>query len=395
MAHWFREHGHLISHLTVEVHTSEETLTLRDFTKAAAACRSIDLTISHFTHEQADLSDLDVMATSLHGLTCEPFMYWAEFTLTGTSVLHSLSRFTALHLVREDLRNEEPWGLLATLTSLQQLHVEVTASGDPSPISALTGLSSLKLQSFWFEAAGAAPFCFSSLQPLSALQQLEVLHLGDGACAATSLQGLAGLSSLKVLVLGAPNYGELVSLEGISPGVVDLSIADVRYLVSLAGLEACTSLKKLSLSTCGVSSLQALRALSSLKHLDVLECPLTSLEGLNNMSLQSLSLTACRSLTQLSGLEHLSAMKSLDLMQCGVTSLQPLSRLGERLQKLCVYGCETVREEVLELPHVQPTVDVKVGYSRVKEVVLAGKVAKSCPIEDEENDRNKLVVSRQ
>jgi hypothetical protein len=48
------------------------------------------------------------------------------------------------------------------------------------------------------------------------------------------------------------------------------------------------------------------------------------------------------------------------------------------LEKLSFFECREVREEVLELPHVQPTVDMLVRYSHVKEVVLAGGVRMAC-----------------
>jgi Leucine-rich repeat (LRR) protein len=165
----------------------------------------------------------------------------------------------------------------------------MSASGDPSPLSALTGLTSLYLKSLEQNAAGdGAPFSFSSLQPLSTLQQLRELHLEGHACAATSLQGLSGLSSLKQLVLKSGAYRDkLKSLEGISPGLIDLSIAWESDLSSLVGIESCTSLKKLSLIECGVSSLQPLRGLSSIEHFKLVsECSLTSLEGLTSTSLQ-------------------------------------------------------------------------------------------------------------
>jgi hypothetical protein len=107
-------------------------------------------------------------------------------------------------------------------------------------------------------------------------------------------------------------------------------------------------MEELSLQNYGVSSLQPLRGLSAMKELYLLHRCLTSLEGLNSTSLESLNLIYCTSITQLSGVEHMSALKSL----------RPLSQLGKDLQRLRVFGCRKVREEVLELPHVQPTADV-------------------------------------
>jgi Leucine-rich repeat (LRR) protein len=374
MTQLLKQHGHLISHLTVGVVVGENMMKLKDFSEATAPCAPIDLTVYHFSDEVLDLSDLDAVAGSLRGLRCSNREDWTHGSLRGTSVLNSMSQLTALDLDCEEIQTEELWGLLAKLTSLQRMSLELKASGDPSPLSALTGLTYLHLLSSEREVNYQKPFSFSSLESLSTLQQLEVLYLG-WSCAATSLQGLAGLSNLKQLdILSSFNDNELVSLEGISHGVVEFSIAFSTNLVSLAGIEDCTSMEKLTLEECGVSSLQPLRGLSSMKQLTVSHCCLTSLDGLDSMSLQSLDLDSCSSLTYLSGVKHISALKSLKMRGCGVTSLQPLSQLGEGLSELHVCVCCEVQEEVLELPHVLPTADVALRCSNVREVVLAGGV---------------------
>jgi hypothetical protein len=373
IAQWLREHDELISHLSAEVHISKRSLTFEQFSRAAAACSSIDLKLRHLCHEEVHLTDLAAVAGSLRRLDCEPMADTNNGSFRGTNALSNLSQLSALHFAKGNLGSEDPWGSLAKLKSLQQLSLAVSATGDPSPLSALTGLTKLVLQSHISEAdEDQIPFSFSSLQPLSTLQQLEVLHLVGHACTATSLQGLAGLSNLKQLVLESYRSSKLVSLEGISSGVVDLSIANAPGLVSLAGIEGCPNLEKLSLERCSASSLQPLGGLSSLEDVVLCDCNMTSLEGLNSMSLQSLSLTLCRFLSELSGVEHMSALKDLELARCGVTSLQPLSQLGEGLQKLEVSWCEGVQEEVLVLPQVQPTADISVMTSTVREVVLAG-----------------------
>jgi hypothetical protein len=369
IAQWLKQHGKLISHLTLNVDVSEERLKLRDLCEAATSCTSIDLAIRR-SSSQVDLADLRAVAGSLHCFTCGS-LFMGHGSLRGASAFHNMSQLVALELNMQKFDNEEPWGMLAKLTNLQQLSLTVYASGDPSPLSALTRLSSLAILSLGLEADEPAPFSFSSLQPLSTLQQLERLHLGIHACAATSLQGLAGLSNLQQLGLGSA-VRRLRSLEGISRGLIRFYIMDAPDLVNLAGIEVCTSLENLSLSNVNASSLQPLKGLSSLKELSLYADKLTSLEDLSGISLQSLSLTWCSSLTNLSGFEHLSALKSLEVKGCGVTSLQLLSQLGEGLQKLRVVGCRRVQEEVLELPHVQPTADVVVECSSVKEVVLAG-----------------------
>jgi Leucine-rich repeat (LRR) protein len=371
---WLKQHGRLISHLTMEIYVSNDRLKLREFSNAAAHCRSIDLDIRHSSYQVVDLADLDPVAGSLRDLI---FQSWNPElgSLIGTSALISMSHLTGLQICGEDLGSEEPWGLLAKLTGLQQLVFKGRAIGDPSPLSALTGLSHLYLQ-----ADAQGPFSFSSLQPLSTLRQLQALRLGRCFSAATPLQGLAELSNLKLLVLKCyeGQGGMLRSLDGISSGVTNLFISSASGLVSLAGIEGCKSMEDLSLRYCGVSSLQPLRGLSSLKQLGVVNCNLTSLEGLNSISLQYLTLSYCPSLTHLSGTEHLSALKKLHVMGCGsVTSLQPLSQLGVGLQVLKVFWCNEVQEEVLELPNVQPTADVAVHESNVREVVLAGGVRRA------------------
>jgi Leucine-rich repeat (LRR) protein len=366
---WLKQYGQLISHLIVEADISDDRLKLREFAEAAAPCRSIDLSVEDSSHQVVDLADLKPVARSLQCLS------WVHGSVKGATALTSMSRLVNLTFSGMVFEDEEPWGALAKLTNLKQLHLTMSANGDPSELSALTGLSSLYLDSLGQpEVNVPGPFSLSSLQPLSTLLQLEVLYLGGHACAATSLWGLAGLSSLKVLALNIEGHGaSLSSLEGLSPGVLELSILRAPDLVSLGGIEGCISMGKLSLRNCGVSSLQPLRGLSSLQELEVYHCGgVTSLEGLYSMLLQSLSLTGCSSLTELSGIEHLSALKSLDVVRCGVTSLQPLSHLGQGLRDLRVIGCSRVQERVLELPHVQPTAYVSVQDSNVREVVLAG-----------------------
>jgi Leucine-rich repeat (LRR) protein len=378
-----KQHGQIISHLTVEAHVHEDRLKLRDVSEAAALCRSIDLTVCHPLSQVLDLADLEPVAGSLQSLTCQSSVFNQHGSLIGVSAFNRMAQLTALHVYNEDLGSEEPWGVLATLTDLRQLGLRVSASGDPSQLSTLTGLSTLRLHSIRVGANHPPSFNLSSLQPLSTLQQLEVLQLGDYACAATSLQGLAGLSNLKLLEVESsqgPTGSGVTTLEGISPWVTYLAMAHADDLQDLAGIGICTSLRKLTLHDCGVSSLQPLRRLSSVKHLVVSLCPMVaSLEGLNNMSLQSLSLTGCEGLYELSGLEDLSALTSLELLHCALTSLQPLSQLGEGLQVLRVYGCHSVEDEVLQLPHVKPTANVSVHCSHVREVVLCqGVVRRMC-----------------
>jgi hypothetical protein len=115
-----------------------------------------------------DLADLKPVAGVLHSLNCQCSEWLQCGSLRGASAFKSMSQLTMLHVDHENFISEEPWGMLAKLTSLQKLHLTVRASGDPSPLSALTGLSSLNLnsRSMQQDEDDRTPFSFSSLQPL-------------------------------------------------------------------------------------------------------------------------------------------------------------------------------------------------------------------------------------
>ena len=288
--------------------------------------------------------------------------------------MSSCSQLTSLSLTTFHFEDEEPWNQLAQLTNLKQLSLQVAASGDPSPLSALTGLSSLEFGSRIVVHGGMLiPYTFSRLQPLSTLQQLQELVLRGEACSATSLHGLSELSKLKTLKLDAVS---LKSLEGLSTGLTSLTINWAIHLHSLAGIKHLQGLRDLTLCHSGITSLQPLAALSSLGYLRV-GGKFISLAGLESnlcTSLCHLKLEECEQLRELSGLEGLTALHRLVLYGCGVTSLQPIGQLLGGLRYLVVHECSAVQEEVLALPHIQPTADVRFEGSNVKEVVLAGGV---------------------
>jgi hypothetical protein len=153
MDQWLKQHAQLISHITVDIHVSEERLTLMDFSEAAVPCRSVDLSFSQSNDQPVNLAGLAPVAELLQSLKCQPNT-GEHAILQGICVFNNTSQLTSLHLQYVDFGSEDPWGLLAKLTNLQQLDLSVGASGDPSPLSALTGLSYLDLESYDLEAAG-------------------------------------------------------------------------------------------------------------------------------------------------------------------------------------------------------------------------------------------------
>ena len=368
---------HLVSDICADTVSNGDRLKLQDFCKAAARCRSLDLTVSPCSDDPLDIGALDPVAGSLVRLEVgNPVYRYHGGELESVRSLSLLSHLTSLSLGGVGFGGEEPWVHLAELTSLKQLFLRVAASGDPSPLSALTGLSSLRLESY--TAVGQdevfSPCTFSSLQPLSALQQLVDLGLTGKACSASFPHGLADLSRLKTLSLNAPM---LKSLEGVSTGLRSLTWWSASQLDNLADIEHLQGLQELALYGSAVTSLFPLTALRSLGYLDF-EGPISSLAGLEGnlcTSLHTLKLRGCEELSQLSVIEGLTALQALGVFYCGVTGLQPIGQLVGGLTQLHVVHCLAVEEEVLELPHIQPRADVTIHQSgMVKEVVLAGGV---------------------
>jgi Leucine-rich repeat (LRR) protein len=380
MTLWLVPHIHLIDHLKVDIRIFDHgDLALRELCEAAAPCRSLALSVTHIP--ALDLAHLAAVAHSLHELdvTADQFPH-----VRGFSTISGLSQLTCLSMSHASLPDQDPWAVLAEMTNLKNLSLAVYAYGDPSALSALIGLTSLQLttrpgQQDW---NGVPFYSLSSLQPLSRLQQLEVLHL-EGCCRnVTSLHDLAGLSKLSKLDL--IHMTALESLQGVSTAVTELRIAKAKGLGSLVELSPLVLLEKLALHHCGITSLAPLASgLSKLKSLDILNCPVTSMAGLHGPTLgtclQSLSLMFCNDLRDLSGIEELQALLEVDISLCGgISSLQPIGKLGNRLQKLWVKGCDTAGDEVLQLPHVQPTADVWLKNMNVREVVLAGGSVVKC-----------------
>ena len=301
--------------------------------------------------------------------------------------LASLTGLTSLELSLHSFTRDSPWACLAALTGLQKLQCHFVPSHNPSPLSALTSLTSLHLARLvpkWQAGlfAQPVPLSFSSLQPLSTLQQLEVLKLEQGICTATSLQGLAGLMNLQKVHICCK---ELESLQGLSPSVTSLRLHSARGLGSFAGIENAASLQELDVFYGGLASLQGLATLSKLRAVSISSPSLlggddsSTLEVFQESSscLRSLSITDACCLGSVQGAEKLTVLEELTLHFCvGITSLKPLGGLGSQLKKLHVEHCSRVVEEVLELPHIQPTADVVVARSNVREVVLAGGISR-------------------
>jgi hypothetical protein len=281
----------------------------------------------------------------------------------GFEALSNLTQLTSLSindyfLYQYVTERKDLWQALATLTRLQHLDCNsIVCDIDPSPLSALTALTSLQLDSKQLDVQhplyglyGAQYFSFSSLQPLSTLQQLEVLDLQGCSCTATSLQGLGALPRLKDVDLRCER---LVTLQGVGPVVSSPLAKDADH----AGLIVTPALESLHIWGAQITSL-------------------SGLEGLSNC-LFSLTLVYRPKLSSLSGVEGISTLHKLLVSSCGLTSLQPLATFGRKQKEpetieIGIDNCGKVEEEVLELPYVPAAASVVILDSNVKEVVVAG-----------------------
>ena len=334
---WLQEHGNSIQHLDFVSSMQPPVLSLEELVQLIRPCKRL----------------------RYGGL------------LPNIGALTALMGLTSLYIeCTSDVEAQDPWVALASLTNLKDLTISGIASGNPSQLSALSGLTQLGL------AGGNG--LLSSLVPFQALQELEKLLLLDHICTATSLQGLAGLSRLREVTIQCL---ELVSLQGLGQGVTSLEISDARNLRTLAGIGSAGSLQDFHLFSCPATSLAALASLTALRNVKLVMgntdgAGLSSLEGLKGSSSCLQYLEVCR-LLSLRGIEHLSALQELYVAECGLSSLQPLGLLTAGVKKLHVHSCRNVEEEVLELPHIQPSANVDVQYSNVKELVLAGGFKRS------------------
>ena len=361
---WLMEHSHLIGVLTGFLFwapSRPDLLSLEDFCSVAGQCSLIKLRLRHGDRIlPLNLSSLTSLSNSLVELTvnAEVFSRQPPCRLEAVSALRSLSRLTGLGLISYDLRDEGQWMEdVAALSNLRALSLLVAAADDAPPVTeTFTALTKLELGNY-----GDCHYGVSSLQPLSALQQLEVLGVRYDACGSRvglrSLEGLTALRALRELNLRRADF--CVSLEGVAaPAAVPMDDG------------AVTAVSSSGSSGTGLTA----GAVVPLEKLCVVGCPLTSLRPLTSLSstLKNLSVTHCSRLSSLAGLEHLTALEDLEVESCHeLTSLRPLENLRGCVRKLTVKDCDRVRGGRLVLPYVKRTAKVSIDAGGVASVALA------------------------
>ena len=167
---------------------------------------------------------------------------------------------------------------------------------------------------------------FDSMEFLPSLTYLEELELIDCRFASDELEVIAALPSLKSLTLSDCGLSTVAGLENAQNLVnLDLSNNTVRNLKPLALL---INLRTLDLNHNAVTGLSDLRALSKLEVLDVSYNSVTSIDPIATcVNLTSLN-ASHNQLTALSTISNLSALSALDV---SYNALSDISILGNCL----------------------------------------------------------------
>ncbi|NOT87605.1 MAG: TIR domain-containing protein [Lysobacter sp.] len=307
---------------------------------------------------------------------------------TRLTSLATLARLTALQTLDVSGCIVKSLTPLTGLTALQTLYVsECTYVKSLDPLTGLTGLQTLNVS-----------FCsnltsFAALADLTALQNLDVSNCNQ----LTSLELLAGLTALQTLdVGGCTGLISLSAIDGLT-ALQTLDVSGCTGLISLSPIDGLTALQTLNISGCQVKSIAALTRLTVLQTLDISWCteltslkPLAGLRALQTLdmrgctqlssfdlpigitgfqktcsiaifaalqrltnwrpdyspldpiagltALQSLNISGCHLLTDISPLAGLTALQSLNISECyRLTDISPLADLAS-LQSLLLYG---------------------------------------------------------
>ena len=159
---------------------------------------------------------------------------------------------------------------IATLTTLEELHVVGAQVTDVAPIAGLVRLRVLELTRTSHPApsfAGMAhgPSEIRDLGRLARLRELVELHVRFGQVA--SVDGVASLPALRVLDLGHNELTDIAPLASLN----QLTTLDLSYngIVDLSPLRSMTSLRQLDVSRNAVNDLTPLLSIPSLVRVDI------------------------------------------------------------------------------------------------------------------------------
>jgi len=255
-------------------------------------------------------------------------------------------RLTELNLLRfkdrADIKGLKRLDLLAGLTALRELSLDLDWLADGRPLAGPASLEKLilrgsrktsQLPSFSglarLKKLDLSRLSLKSLAPVATLTALEELNLPDNVIL-QNLEPLAGLASLKRLDLRYNKISDLEPLTGLA-ALEDLELDGNRFMalgpLTLGHLSRLTELKTLSLPDNKVHDLAPLAGLTALKKLDLHNnqiddlSPLAGLTGLEELNLSG------NQIRDLSPLAGLASLKRLELCENEISDLRPLAGL--------------------------------------------------------------------
>ena len=190
--------------------------------------------------------------------------------------------------------------------------------------------------------------CSNLKGDLSALAGMPLKHLDLSGCSSLeSLNGLQGLPLETLILPSSPHIKDLAALRGMET----LKSLTISYMgiTSLEGLQG-TGLTALIIHGSSIRSLKGIQGLR-LKTLHLNECrSLASLDGIQGMPLETLSLSGWRipggSLAQLDQM-GLSKLTMLNVHECDLQNLHGLRGLG--LKELNLSECRSLRGDLSAL----------------------------------------------
>ena len=305
-------------------------------------CRSVAPVLSRLQLIGLKVTDRWIGDRGLADIAKQRRLKWLSMyhcdEITDLTPLTSLTGLTSLSL--ESCTNVRDLSPIAKLTGLTSLSLDFCHSlGDLSPIANLTELTSLSLWS-----CGNV----SDLNPISRLTRLKGLRLN--ACKnVRDLTALARLRHIESLWLPPSTTNEqLATVCADHPGLTSLDLDGCHNMSDLTPLAYLTCLTSLNLSSCdNVTYLTPLAGLTQLNSLYLRGC--TSVSDLAPLTpltrLKRLHLTGCKNVGDLTPLARLRNIESL---------WPPPSTTNEQLTTLCsghpgltsleLRGCEKISD---------------------------------------------------
>ncbi len=239
----------------------------------------------------------------------------AENGVSHLEPLRHLTTLVELDLSENNLSDLEP---LTGLENLEVLHI----GGNLAPLEDLSPLQSLRsLRELYLDDGGLTA---EAIEPLGELTQLEVLHLENNPLGDVS--GLAPLVNLKKLDIEACEVTDIGPLAEMTD-LAQLSIGK-NPISDLSPLASVTNLVRLDVAYTGIPSLDDVASFGSLVELNASGNELWELDPLSKLQNLKKLILIDNVIEDLESLKANGALEVLALVGNKVSDLAPLKALG-------------------------------------------------------------------